>query len=381
MLRTLLLAALLTLAPRAHATPPIAPRLAKGVNLSHWWWQAEGDKRGQAVTDADARLIKSAGLTHVRIPIDPALFVTDSKLNADNAAKLLKSVKMFTDAGLAVVIDAHPSGTQATRLALAGNSTGWEDELARFWKAFAPALKPTNPDLVAVELLNEPSGLDDPKAWPAAQERLHAAVRAILPRHTIVLTGDDWGGIDGLLRLTASSDANTVYSFHFYDPHTFTHQGATWGSPMWKEIKNLRYPFDAANTDAALAATTDTKAANSIKAFAREQWNAAKVKQRIDKAKAWAAAQSPPVTLYLGEFGAYKNGCDEASREAWMTDVRTAAEADGIAWCVWDYLGGFAISERNAKGPRTLNADAAHALGLAQPGARPAPRPSPKKKP
>jgi aryl-phospho-beta-D-glucosidase BglC (GH1 family) len=363
MIRTLALALLLSLTPALHAAPPVAPKLAKGVNLSHWWWQST-DPTDKQITDADVKLIKSSGFTHVRIPIDPARFVTGDKLDADASGKFLRSIKLFTDAGLAVVVDAHPAGTQSKSMLPAGNAAGWEDELTKFWKAFAPALKATPPELVAIELFNEPNGLDDAKAWPAAQERIRTAVRAILPRHTIILTGDDWGDIDGLLRLTPSKDTNAVYSFHFYDPHAFTHQGATWGSPMWQEIKGLRYPFDAVNADAVIAATTDPKAANSIKAYAREKWEAAKVTARINKAKAWAAAQTPPVTLYLGEFGAYKAGCDAESRKAWMTDVRTAAEAANIGWCVWDYTGGFAITDRGAKGQRMITTDAAQALGL-----------------
>jgi len=99
--------------------------------------------------------------------------------------------------------------------------------------------------------------------------------------------------------------------------------------------------------------------------YAKEKWDAAKVKARLEKAKAWAASCSPPATLYLGEFGAYRKGCDDASRKAWLTDVRTAAEANGIGWCVWDYSGGFAITDKKGNTARTLDEDAARALGLA----------------
>ncbi|MBY0395663.1 MAG: glycoside hydrolase, partial [Thermoleophilia bacterium] len=80
MLRTLLAAALLT--SPALAAPPIAPRLARGVNLSHWWSRPfERDKPPeQIVTDADLAEIKRAGFTHVRIPVDPALLSDGSAL-------------------------------------------------------------------------------------------------------------------------------------------------------------------------------------------------------------------------------------------------------------------------------------------------------------
>lgn len=376
MLRTFLLAVIICCSSlRAEAPPPtIAAKLKRGVNLSHWWWQPSRDQQPETlIAPDDIRLIKAAGLTHVRVPIDPSLFITNGKLDQGNATRLLKSIKPLTDSGLAVVIDAHPTGTNAKRMLPAENIGGWEMETTLFWTAFAPALKSSDPTLVAVELLNEPNGLEDPKAWSAAQERLRAAVRSILPKHTIVLTGDDWGSIDGLTQLTPSTDRNVVYSFHFYEPHTFTHQGATWGSPMWKEIKDLRYPFDQANADAALTATTDTKVTGSIKAYARIKWDAPKIKTRIDKAKSWADEHR--VTLYLGEFGAYKAGCDEKSRAAWTSDVRTAAESANIGWCAWDYTGGYAITEKQGKAPRTLSEPLARALGLAVPPTANTPKP------
>ncbi len=45
---------------------------------------------------------------------------------------------------------------------------------------------------------------------------------AALPDDTIVLTGQDWGSIAGLLALTPNPDGNVVYSFHFYDPAELT---------------------------------------------------------------------------------------------------------------------------------------------------------------
>jgi aryl-phospho-beta-D-glucosidase BglC (GH1 family) len=359
------------------ASPAIAAKLRRGVNLSHWWWQPDQRDPGKiekSIGPDDVKLIKGAGLTHVRIPIDPSFFVSpEGKLNDANAARLLRSVKAFNDAGIAAVIDCHPAGTQNKKMLATDSSEGWADELEKFWKAFAPALRQTSPDLVAVELLNEPNGIAEAKEWPAAQERARKAVRAVLPRHTVILTGDDWGSIDGLVRLDAAPDANTVYSIHFYEPHTFTHQQATWGSPMWKEIKNLRYPFDQNNADTTAAATADPKAAASIKRYAKDQWNAAKVQSRLDAAAAWAKEHK--AMLYLGEFGAYRAGCDEASRTAWLADVRQAAEKNGIGWCAWDYSGGYAITTRaSEKNPRTFDEPAARALGLTVP-------PAPKKKP
>ncbi|HYD00412.1 MAG TPA: cellulase family glycosylhydrolase [Phycisphaerales bacterium] len=356
-----------------HPNAALVNRLRRGINLSHWWWKPPSPEEGRIerlISPDDVALLKSAGVSHVRIPVDPALITDEPKrFNQHRMMEFTRAVHTIQSAGIATVIDVHTSGTPTTTLNIDRNPENWERDLTAFWTAFAPCWKNSPPEFLAVELFNEPNGANDDKEWPQAQERLRAVVRKALPRHTIVLTGDDWGSIDGLVRLTPSADANVVYSFHFYEPHTFTHQQATWGSPMWKEIKGLLYPLDQKNADAVLAAAADPKAANSVRWYAKDQWDAKKIQSRFDKAKAWADEHK--ATLYLGEFGAYRAGCDQTSRCAWLKDVRSAAEKSGIGWCAWDYAGGFGLTDKPAPtSPRRLDPASAAALGLSVPPRR-----------
>ena len=61
-----------------------------------------------------------------------------------------------------------------------------------------------------------------PRAWQALQDDALATVRAALPGATVILTGADWGGIDGLVGLRPVADPNVIYSFHFYEPSELT---------------------------------------------------------------------------------------------------------------------------------------------------------------
>ena len=56
--------------------------------------------------------------------------------------------------------------------------------------------------------------------------------------------------------------------------------------------------------------------------------------------------QANHVPLICNEFGAYRPVTEPASRNAWIHDVRTALEADGIGWAMWDYHGGFDVAAR-----------------------------------
>jgi len=83
------------------------------------------------------------------------------------------------------------------------------------------------------------------------------------------------------------------------------------------------------------------------------------VRALIDEAAAWGKANEVP--LLCNEFGVFREHSDPVSRNAWIRDVRTALEADGIGWAMWDYRGGFGVvTKENGKAaepdPATVSA-------------------------
>ncbi len=111
------------------------------------------------------------------------------------------------------LIDAHP-----TTLATRDPGESGPHRPARLLAHPRPALRPLAPRLTFPELLNEPVFPNAPDQWAALQDTLLHAVRADLPDDTVVLTGNDWGSIGGLIALRPAADPNVVYSFHFYEP-------------------------------------------------------------------------------------------------------------------------------------------------------------------
>jgi aryl-phospho-beta-D-glucosidase BglC (GH1 family) len=325
-------------------SPERVARLARGVNLSHWLWLPQGKtaaERDAWFTAADARTLREAGLTHVRLPFD-ADQVWDrgaGALREDGCAELERAVARCVGAGLAVVVDAHPRAAEWLR----PDPEGRLKDLEAMWAVLARRLAGSDPEWVLFEVLNEPHDLKDPAIWPAEQERLVAIIRAAAPRHTIIATGDDYGNIDGLLRLKPLADSNVVYSFHFYEPHDFTHQGATWGAPHWKYLKGLPYPSSPENVDGAVRETADEHAASVVRRYGRERWGAERVSAEIRRAAAWGARHH--VAVYCGEFGVYREFSPRESRLAWLRDVGAALKEQKIGWAMWDYAGGFAMME------------------------------------
>jgi aryl-phospho-beta-D-glucosidase BglC (GH1 family) len=359
-----------TTLPPGTAKPGVAPerlvRLSRGVNVPHWMAMTSGTPdraaREAYFGRADVRRLRAAGFTHVRVPIDPAM-IWDEKAQrptSEGAGEVRAAVEMILEAGLSVCVDVYPAPGQLAVDEKAGRAA----MLERVWGLLASELKSTDPERVFFELCNEPNGIKDAQAWSKVQQELVRQVRAIAPTHTLILTGDQWGGIDGLVRTTPVSDRNVVYSFHFYEPMTFTHQGATWGSPTWKDLRGLPYPSSEAEVSEALKQITDPKAQSEAKWYAGAKIDRAKLAGRIDVAVNWARKHN--VALYCGEFGVYAKEAPRQSRLNWITDVRSILNDRRIAWSMWDYSGGFALA-KGEPGARSMDRQVLEALGLVSP--------------
>jgi endoglucanase len=352
-------------------------RLAKGVNLSHWYWlpkDSSPETRKAFITDADLAALKAAGITHVRLPVEPdALWKTPgSHFDMEVLEPLLADIKRINAAGIAVIFDPHTS-KQGPWLEIDPRD-GRIDLLLMFWSEFAPVIVETDPEMVFIELLNEPHNIKDPSLWWRAQDRLIKTIRHRVPNHTIIATGDEWGGPAGLKRLFPHEDKNVVYSFHFYEPHIFSHQGASWGWAGWKHVAGLEYPSSEANAEAVAAAMLkgrendeDAKSgAWAVRDYAKKPWNKDQILREIGLLQAWASTHNVPI--WCGEFGVYKEHSPRASRLTWTRDLREALEGAGIGWCMWDYAGGFALTT-GEPGSRAIDTEMATALGLNLPAA------------
>ena len=83
---------------------------------------------------------------------------------------------------------------------------------------------------VFYEVLNEPHGIAD-GVWGSIQQSVIDAIRTEDAVHYIIVGGANWNSYNNLSALPLYSDTKLIYTFHFYDPFVFTHQGASWSNP------------------------------------------------------------------------------------------------------------------------------------------------------
>lgn len=337
------------------------PALKRGIDLSHWFsqsWDYKPQRLHTYFTDADAKLIRDAGCDHVRFTIDPAPLwdAAAGQFKAAHLALVDEAMDMLLAAGLNVVVDMQPSDQFKKTLR--------EDPAAvasfeQFWSRFAAHLAGRDPNRIALELMNEPQG--DDKTWPATQLRLLHAVRAAAPRHTIVVTADNWSKAEAISTMEPVDDANVLYTFHFYAPMDFTHQGATWGPEHWKGMHDVPWLYTRQNVDKMIDRITSPSSKKVLLWNSKENWDATKINGIFEGLAAWAKAHE--ARIYMGEFGVMRKFAAPADRAAWLRDVRSAAEKYGFGWAMWDYAGGFNFVNE-VDGRRTPDPLVTEALGL-----------------
>lgn len=356
-------------APLSAGVP--ASRLAtlrRGINLSHWFAQSPRRDYSEThlkthTTQRDIALIKGLGFDHVRFTIEPVPLMDESdasRLKPEYLSWLDAALDMLLASGLSVVVDIHPSDDFKIRLRTDDRAVA---AFTDFWRALARHLSSRDPQRLFLEILNEPM-VEDAYRWIGIQARVAAAIREAAPRHTIIATGPRWSSIDQLLLLEPLADRNVIYNFHYYEPHNFTHQGASWGADFWPHLKGVPYPSSPELVSGILPTVENQTAQAALKHYGEERWSTERVEKEIALAAAWARKHKVP--LVCNEFGVYRAFAPEAARLRWIEDVRTALEKHGIGWAMWDYAGGFSVVVKK-DGAATPDAQTVAALGLRLP--------------
>lgn len=328
----------------ASASPRVAPpeAMRKGFNLPD---QAPA-RRERRPDEATLRALRRLGFTHVRLPIAaefflPALSGPATVASAqDDVERALESLLRL---GYVVSVDMHPDGDfqamqrRDPQQALAALRAGWRGLAGRL--AHWPTAS------VFAELLNEPAMTDD--AWRGGLDALAAEVRTHLAQTTLIVGPAPFQRLEALAQWRPLDDRNVVYAAHFYDPLSFTHQGATWdiGGPT-AHLAGVPFPLQAKDETvrriiAAAEARGDQAAAQELRQSADTGWTGQTIDRRFADLALWSARHAAPVIV--NEFGVLRDKAPRADRLAWLVATRAAAEASGFGWAHWDYASGFGL--------------------------------------
>lgn len=334
---------------------PLAEAMARGVNVSNWFQhRSDPDAVPGWPTADDFAHMRRLGLGHVRLMLDPDWLQAD----AANAAELQAGIDAVLAADLRVVLALQPSSATKQRLAVDDGEAALH-ELAVVWRALAVQFAAVPADRLLFEVLNEPE-IEDGQRSLAVQARLVEAAREAGPKRWAVISGAHYSDVDDLAAMPAPKLPGVIYGFHFYEPHNFTHQGATWGWPMWAVLRDLPYPSSPVLLAGVLPRLTPA-AREHADWYGQQAWDREKLQPVVRRAAEWADRHGVPV--WCSEFGVLRDVAPPASRRAWLTDVRELFEQHDIAWSHFDWWGHFGLVT-GEPGARVEDADALAGLGL-----------------
>ena len=304
--------------------------ILRGVNINI--------DRGHTKQREDFRyLAQDWGANHVRVQIFTGGVPTKFGEPGESALEYFKQkvdpvLEWCAEFNLSVVLDSHGAPGNPKHWndpgRLLWEDFKWHDNFARLWREIAQYYR-DNTTIVAYELLNEPNMReqvkDTPSDWNALAKRLTAAIREVDDCHTIMVGPIAWSSSNGFASLEPTGDKNTIYTFHMYQPHQFTHQGVR------NSETGIPYPGMIRN----------------------RMWNKEALREAMKPAVDFQKKHNLP-RLYVGEFSAIIWAPDKSSYN-YLRDLLEIFEAEGWDWAYHAYRewNGWSL-EHEASDPKNI---------------------------
>lgn len=390
--------------------------LQRGVNLHEWLnWsplEADGSYRWPPYRSENEWLsgarplddwpagdefvrIAAMGFDFIRLTVDPGPLLDAEGARRQEALDVLAAaMRRVTAAGLKVVFNLH-GVSQVPAYGMEILYDGAASEGVTRYRAMlrdvAAMLVAVGTDEVALEPYNEPayypcdaSGTED---WQQIMAATVADIRAVSADLTVIVTGACGGSITGLTDLLPDfDDANLYYSFHMYEPHSFTHQrlddprlfgsGLPWPASTSTPdvvIESLRAYMEMAGQGAIEQAANVALVRGIVDEYFADDWGFPQMQARVAEAVAWAQGNGiPNERLFMGEFGAMlispdgRTGANNSDRLRYLEALREEAEGYGIPWAIWEYSNPYGMSVILPSGPAEPDMEMLQALGLPQ---------------
>ena len=313
----------------------------KGVNLTQWFQApSAGQIQFTRFTKKDFQNIKSLGCDVIRLPVNFHAMTSgapDYTLDPLLFKFLDQAVAWGEELELYLVLDNHSFDP------LIDTQPEVEDILVKVWTQLALHYKDSGPFLL-YEILNEPHGISD-AIWGSIQQSAIDAIRVHDQDHYIVVGGTNYNSYATLNDIPLYEDDKIIYTFHFYDPFLFTHQGASWVSPSLESLANIPFPYRSAAMPPLPSGYQGTWIQSAYNNY-NNDGTLTRVKQLLDVAIAFKTARNVPV--FCGEIGVYIPNSDPVERVSWYKEIRSYLNDNDIPWATWDYAGGFGLFEPNS---------------------------------
>jgi hypothetical protein len=317
-------------------------KLMRGVNHASYRHCDNGISRDYV------RKHKERGRTFIRFSVGMKCLKAGTTARSGAIDVIKKSIENCKAEGLMCVVQMHDCH---------GSCWNVGQEFIDFFDDFSKKLADTDPEYCIIEMINEPSSLD-PDDWSYQAHKVAKVVRKNMPDHTIVCpgnqrfadsgpgggdSGSNWDHAAAFTKLIPVPDVtNVAYTFHDYQPMSYTHQGMSWAASHLGEINGLAYPMDETNARKVQNRCDHPYCTSTIDNYIADGWNAEVYMKRYDQITEWQKAAGYPF-IYCGEIGASKKA---PGYTQYCKDITAALEAHNIGWAPWPNYDGSPLHNR-----------------------------------
>lgn len=208
-------------------------RLGKGINLGNSW-ESKGNSLdcswGNCIEDGDFALLKKAGFNSVRIPVrwqQDSDYSTHT-VGEERLAGVKEDIELALAQGLAVIVNFH----HYEELNEAGNNyasdpetfNSEKDHFLKMWAQVAKEMDAYPDSMIVLEILNEPT-IADAKLVDGIMNDAYKVIRENAKGKTIMFEAYHAAKFADITMLNLPEDGNIIYTGHYYEPYTYSHQG------------------------------------------------------------------------------------------------------------------------------------------------------------
>jgi endoglucanase len=326
---------------KSNPTTPIARLIAfkraksldNGINVS--WLGQPRDKdilTQNHLKLTDFKLLKKLGFKSIRLPVAFEYF-EDQHIPIEQLFSHIDNiVKQCSLYGFKLIIDYQYGDF---------NENNYLVETPRIidlWLKLTKRYKRVSGDKLFFELYNEPPHMD-PQIWKDAAYNIVTAVRKIDKQRTLIIGSSNYNSIYELSRFVRLADENIIYTFHFYEPFLFTHQGAEWVGDQESTI-GVPFPYNAEKFPIINPKAKNTDGEKNFAEY-HIDGNEQSVRDKLQIVKNWSDKYDVPIIC--GEYGVYNKYADLDSRCRYIKTVRATLKILKIPGILWDYNTNFSI--------------------------------------
>jgi len=215
-----------------------AKTLDNGISVS--WLEQTWDKdvlNQDNLKDVDFILLKHLGFKSIRLPVAFEFYENSHIPDGQIFSRIDKVIKQCRLYGFKLIIDYHSGNFNENNYLIETKN------IIQLWLKLTMRYRHVSSDFLFFELYNEPPHMD-PKIWNDAALAIVTAIRRLDNNRTLIIGASNYNSIYELSRSAPITDKNIIYTYHFYEPFLFTHQGAEWVGDQ-EATTGVPFPYNA----------------------------------------------------------------------------------------------------------------------------------------